>query len=252
MNSRIIGISNLCCVLLGVFPVVVDAQGNLIQNGDFQTGDLSDWTVLTTLNGTLGSEFGLPNVLSFDVAGTGNASNAAQFQAGEVSFFGATPAGGAIYQTFNCSVGLYNISAAAAAYLPNNRANNADAGLFTLLLDGSTITNHQFYAIAYGETLRATLQATVSLSQGPHQIAIEITRPFTIGSVYGETPVGFLDNIQVEAIPEPSALSLLGICILFLCWHLKRPNFGSGECAGRVSVGIRSPWRRIAECFRCC
>jgi hypothetical protein len=32
-----------------------------------------------------------------------------------------------------------------------------------------------------------------------------------------------------SSVPEPSALSLLNICFLFLCWRLKRPNTARGR-----------------------
>jgi hypothetical protein len=36
----------------------------------------------------------------------------------------------------------------------------------------------------------------------------------------------YFDDIQFSpsSVPEPNALSLFGICILFLCWRMKRPN----------------------------
>jgi hypothetical protein len=244
MNLRIIGISTSFCIVLVIFPIVANGQGNLIQNGNFQTGDLSDWTVFTTINGTLGSTFGLPNVVSFDVTGSGTPTNAAQFQAGEATGFGRTPLGGGIYQIFNCPAGQYAISVDLAAFDDNyNGLENGDAGQFTLLVDGTAITNVQLGEIFSGQTLRGSLEATVPLNQGSNEIAIEIIRVGNNGDYYGVTPLQYLDNIYVEAVPEPSVLGLSSICTLFLCWHLKWSN-SARVCAKQLFRIITAYSRR--------
>jgi len=200
----------LCVLLIG--PATRAQSTPLLQNGDFETGDLSGWTVFVTSNGDLGSGWGLPDVVSFDVAGTGTPSDAAEFQAGEASYnsgTGHTSQGGGIYQTFNCSAGQYIISADVAALNIDYYA-NADAGLFTLLVDETPTASIELGGINTGQTLRGTLETTVPLSQGSHQITIEITRPWLTGGGYGATPLEYLDNIQVEPVPEPSEI-LLGL-----------------------------------------
>src|SRR5208337_5169701 len=110
---------------------------NLLSNGSFETGNLSGWTTFVTTNGNLGSAYGLPNVVSFDVAGTGTPVPAAQFQVGEVVFNQQTLEGGGIDQSFNCAAGTYNISVQVAA-TNMLTLTNFQAGIFSLMMDGKT------------------------------------------------------------------------------------------------------------------
>jgi hypothetical protein len=200
----------------------------ILQNGDFETGNLTGWTNFVTANGNVGSGFGLPDVVAFDVAGTGTASDAAQFQAGQVSFNRGDSEGGGIYQIFNCPAGQYTISADIAAQNDYSLV-NGDAGLFTLLINGLTVTSVQLGAsnrvqvgaINPGQILRGTLDATVTLNQGSNEISLEITRIALNGNVYGQTPVEYLDNIQVTPTPEPSVIEL-GLLGLFLLWGSRK------------------------------
>ncbi len=199
------------------FAVAGTLQAQLL-NGDFETGNLSHWTTFTTSNGNLGSYYGLPNVVSFDVAGTGTSSDAAQFQVGEVSH-NSTAQGGGIYQTFNCTAGQYFIYAdIAAIFTAGPSTNNFSAGLFTLLMDGVAIDSSDLGGIRGGQTLRSTLEAAIPLSQGSHRLAIEITRPWRNGGGFAYTPLEYLDNIQATLVPEPSGILLeaLGLSSLFV------------------------------------
>jgi hypothetical protein len=183
---------------------------NLLLNGNFETGNLSDWTTFLTPDGSLGS--GLPDVVPFDVAGTGTASNAAQFQAGELtSSIGAGEQGGGIEQTFNCSSGQYLFSANVAAFIGSFGFANSDAGQFTMLVDGKSVAQITFGEITAGQTDRGSLEATMSLSAGSHEISIETTRPaLNDADYYGATPLQYLDNIQVVPVPEPNGI---GLCL---------------------------------------
>jgi hypothetical protein len=88
------------------FFLSAPAHADLITNGDFQTGTLAGWTVFTTSNGSDGA--GLPNVVSFNTTG-GGASDAAQFNVGEINF-DRTPQGGGLSQTIIAPVsGSYTL-----------------------------------------------------------------------------------------------------------------------------------------------
>jgi hypothetical protein len=193
------------------FAIAGTLQAQLL-NGDFETGNLSHWTTFTTSNGNLGSYYGLPNVVCFDVAGTGTPSDAAQFQVGQPSFTSGIQEGGGISQTFTCSASQYFIYAdIAAIFTAGPPTNNYSAGLFTLLMDGVAIDSTDLGSISGGQTLRSTLEATIPLSQGSHQLAIEITRPWLNGGGFAHTPLEYLDNIQATPVPEPSTA-----CLIFL------------------------------------
>lgn len=206
----------IAIMTIGVFFPHTELQAqNLLDNGGFATGDLSGWTVFLTANGNLGSAIGLPNVIPFDVAGTGTPSNAAQFQASQVTFQPFTlDGGGGIEQTFNSSTGEYIISADIASTDINTRSdlNNSDPGSFFLSIDGTTVASVLWTGdiINPGQTMRGILNATVQLTQGPHQIAIEVEREAlaTDGGYFGYTPLQYVSNIEVEAVPEPSTIEL--------------------------------------------
>jgi hypothetical protein len=229
MNSIIYKIGGVCCTLLLIATVPTKARANLVQNGDFATGNLSDWMVFLTTDGNLGAALGLPDVVPFTATGTGPASDAAKFQAGQVTFKPSVQCGGGIDQTFSSSAGIYNLSADIAADEIGS-VGNAAAGLFTLLLDGTPVTSVNLGHINPGQILRSDLEATVPLSQGSHQLAIEITRPYLSGGspelvvLQGETPFEYLDNIQITqatAVPERTSLGLISLGALFVCWSMR-------------------------------
>jgi len=58
---------------ISIPEVVVD----LVSNGNFETGDFTDWTQFTTPNGILN-----PAVVLFDTNGDSTATNSAQFRVG--------------------------------------------------------------------------------------------------------------------------------------------------------------------------
>jgi hypothetical protein len=189
---------------------------NLLLNGDFQTGNLNYWTLFATPNGNLGP--GLPNVMPFDTAGTGTATDAAQFQVGETEYnqaTGHTSQGGGFYQAFNCTAGQYIISGDVAA-LCINGLGNADAGTFSILIDGNSVTGIGLGGIANNQTLRGTLDTTVSLGGGLHIFQLEITRPWLNGGSYGGTPLEYVDDLSVIPVPEPRGLLPLGVAALLL------------------------------------
>jgi hypothetical protein len=92
-----------------------DGPGGFI-NGDFATGDLTDWTAFTTANGTNGvdpvSGAPLPDVVLFNTTGTG-ATNSAHFNVGHLS--GGDPEGGGISQSLTVSAGTYTLTGAFAS-----------------------------------------------------------------------------------------------------------------------------------------
>jgi len=183
-------------------PALADA----IVNGNFASGNLSGWTVFNTSNGTNGT--GLPAVVSFNTTG-GGASNSAQFEVGEVTI-DDTPQGGGLSQMISVSTGgLYSFSAAIAA--EGLVAINADAGTFSIIIDGSTVATDSLGTIAPSQIIRATLSGSDTLTAGPHSFEIEITRVF--GELDSGTPYEYVTNIAStvpSSAPEPASLALLG------------------------------------------
>jgi hypothetical protein len=199
-------------------------HANLIQNGNFATGDFTDWMLFTTMNGSLGVG-GLPQVTSFDVTGTGP-TDAAEFNVGQAIFqFDGPRAGGGIEQVVTANAGLYNFNANIAV---NAMSSNVDGGGFSVLVDGVSEDSVNFGPMDFdppfdGPLLRNTLAFTTALSTGPHEIEILITRDFQNGLF---TPDQFLTNIslvpQAPAIPEPATWTILGVALAAMSFS-RRP-----------------------------
>lgn len=96
-------IAGLTAALLTGGVLYAESQTSLV-NGDFETGDLSGWTVFTTGNGTVGGP-AYPKVVPFDTDNDGTASNSAQFLVGQVIFDPDEPEGGGIYQVVSLAAG---------------------------------------------------------------------------------------------------------------------------------------------------
>jgi hypothetical protein len=205
---------------------------SLLLNGDFETGNLSGWTTFVTPNGVLSPAWvpELPDVSLFDVSGTGTPSLAAKFQVGEANYVYPNPhsfEGGGIFQTFESSGGPLTFSVNVAAYNPNNSPGsgaNRAPGVFSLLVDGVTLDSRNLYDVNGGdiqaqEIIRSSLSATTVLDAGTHELRLLITRDaLANGYTWPATPYGYLDDIQVTPVPEPSthALVALGTVVLMI------------------------------------
>jgi hypothetical protein len=211
---------NVTTGLLILVSAGVMARGtNLLTNGDFETGSLTPWTVFTTSsNGTNGTA--LPAVNSFDTTGSG-ATLAAQFDVGEVTFTGVQEGGG-LTQGFTApSAGIYNFFANIASLDDPDDDINGDAGTFSILIDGTTVTSDSLGAfVSANQIIRGTLSGSLSLTAGAHTFEILITRQFTSNGT--DTPQEFVDNISVSsAAPEPGTFALAALALLGFAFYRK-------------------------------
>lgn len=193
------------------------SAGNLLQNGSFQSGDFTGWTIGNTSNGTWGQ--GYPIVAPWPLGG---GLNAAKGEVGEVNFDG-TLQGGTLSQNFTTSGGMLSLGFMWAA-MGDGIHTNADGGDFVLVLDGTTLASHDVGQIGPNDLFNGTLMANVNVSGGTHNFEIEILRPFT--SLPQNTPYQYITGAFVNGsgggtTPEPGTLLLLGSGIAGL-WFKRR------------------------------
>ena len=178
---------------LFLFAVAGTTQAQLV-NGNFETGDLTGWTLFNTvgLNTSHGVERGgtaLAQAVPFDTAGTGVPSYGAEFEVGETAGIvggGGLGQGAGIYQYVPLDAGQLNISVNIAATSPGN---NADAGTFELLLDGNLVARDAFGSLDVWQILRSTLSYSGTVAAGTHQIAIDMRRGY--GRGMATLPISF-------------------------------------------------------------
>jgi hypothetical protein len=193
-----------------------NSWANLITNGNFATGDFTGWTLATTANGTLGPS-PLPQVSSFDVSGSG-ATNAAQFQVGDVTFTGLQE-GGSISQNIVTGAGNLVFGANIASFA--SHSGNVEGGVFSVLLDGVTLDTVDIGNIDVGQTIRAVLSFSDLVSAGSHDLEILMTRPFINSGAFGGTPFQYVTDATADVagsvpVPEPASFALLGAGLLGL------------------------------------
>lgn len=185
------------------------ARADSILNGDFETGDLTGWTVYTTPNGALGGPEH-PGVVLFDTNNDSLESFAAQFRVGLIVPMAGAAGGGGIFQNVELPSGFFAISVDIALSHTLSTGPNLAAGTFGLLFDGILVTSHDFGSIGSGETEHSTLVANLGpVAAGPHEIRIQMTRPLLQSGGARGTPFQYVDNVRLSSIPEPFAFGLL-------------------------------------------
>jgi PEP-CTERM motif len=198
--------------LLAVFAAQAGAT-NLIQNGDFQSGDFSGWTIGTTSGGTWGQ--GFPVVTGWPLGGM----NAAEGEVGNVNVTG-TQQGGTLSQIFTSGAGAATLSFDYAA-MGDGVNQNADGGDFTLLLDGVVLNSIDVGTISPTQIINGVLSANANLTAGTHTLEIEVTRQYL--SSFQDTPYQYVTGVDVEGtVPEPGSLILMGSGVLGLAGVLRR------------------------------
>ncbi|MGB0564230.1 MAG: PEP-CTERM sorting domain-containing protein [Spirulinaceae cyanobacterium] len=213
-----LSIFSAICSVMGWSISSTPAQATVLVNGDFETGDLSGWTVFNTTNGTIGQPFFPTLVPEADIFATGGEQTMA-VHVGQASFMPGQPAGGGLFQTVNLAGGNFELVADIAAL---NDSFNASGGLFSLLFDGQVIAEHNFSSVLANRLSQKTLRGTVfDVLPGEHEVRLQVQRPYQQNA---QTPRQYVDNIALrslpaapdqgsdaESVPEPGVvLALLG------------------------------------------
>jgi hypothetical protein len=188
---------------------------NLLVNGSFQSGDFTGWTLGTTPNGTAGD--GFPIVTGWPLGGM----NAAKYEVGEVNFTNLYE-GATLSQVFTSAGGSTTLSVLWAAQ-GDGIHNNAEGGLFELILDGTMVDSHDVGQIGANDLVNGALSATLNLSAGQHTFEVDILRNFL--ALPGNTPYQYVTGADAEGaggVPEPGTLVLLGSGIVGVAGMVRR------------------------------
>jgi len=204
-------------VLLALFALQAGAT-ELLQNGSFQTGDFTDWTLGTTQYGTAGAGYPIVGQWPLDSginAWVGNVGDATDEYRG---YQGATlsqvfTAPGLGIETFSIDLAAKNVP----GYY------QLEAGLFLLLVDGNTIGSFDIGELAPNQLFTGSLSATAALSAGQHTFEIAVERDATTDE---NTPLQFVTDASIDyQVPEPTSLVLMASGGLGIAGILRRKLF---------------------------
>jgi hypothetical protein len=188
-------------VLIGaiVSGIAGISAGNMLTNGDFESGDLSGWTVFTTDNGDNGTGCPVVELTSFGM----NDSNKVKFRIGS-TVSGQAGGGGICQDVMVDTAGMYDLSAEfmfSTIGLPTGRYR---PGLFELLVDEQLVASHDYGEQAGGAVYWEFEDGSIYLEPGLHEVCVQITRTELTGS---SAPWQFVDNVTM--MPEPATVVLL-------------------------------------------
>ena len=176
------------------------AAGNLILNGNFATGDFTNW----------GNNWN--NLLLFPNGSDGMSAP------GSDSYFASTGGNGSISQTIATTIGTqYTLS-----FLSNNDLDNTGndldpGGSFSGQINGSTLFTA---ASIYLSTVNSWLTQSYNFTATTTSTAVELDLNFD--SAAGN---GYIDDISVTAlspVPEPSEWAAASVALLGLVYVAKR------------------------------
>lgn len=181
-------------------------------NGNFETGDLSGWTVTLTTGGANA----VADAVQYDIDGPGalGTNFAGRFSTGRATA-GSVQEGLSLTQNMNLTAGtLYTFDFDWSAFRTPTAGSNTQGGVFSFIVNGTILTTQAAGATSgtapkYGH-ITATFTPTATQA---YSVGALITRPFTIPTPTAPTLFQAVDNFTVTAVPEPASMAALGLGI---------------------------------------
>jgi hypothetical protein len=148
-----------------------------IVNGDFETGDLSGWTVTPTANGVTNIQ--AVEVFNIDGLGPLPPSNAGKFSVGRQTG-GDLQEGIDLHQSVQLTAGTtYEISFNWGVNFPYGTS-NGEGGVFSLVVDGTIIASESAGEITQVPKYGFVIGQFTAVQTAAHTVGVRITRPYTI------------------------------------------------------------------------
>lgn len=193
-------------VLAGASVVCANAQ---FVNGNFETGDLSGWTVgLTPIGATA-----VQDAFQYDIDGPGplGTNFVGRFSVGRATTSTAEE-GITLTQSMNLDSGTsYTFTFDWSAWRTVTTS-NTQGGIFSLIVDGTIVATQSAGSTSSTAPKYGTVSGVyLATSTGPHSIGALITRPFTIPTPTAPTLFQGVDNFTVAPVPEPGTMAVVGL-----------------------------------------
>ncbi len=181
-------------------------------NGDFETGDMTGWTITPGTN----ARYEFDDVIMFDIDGVGPnpISNVLSLSVGQMTYEASVYRHVDITQDLSLELGKkYEFSFDWAVH-NFFIFDNFDGGIFELIVDDQVLATHDTGGIFFMSTERGALDAEfIPTQSGDYTVGARISRRFPIPFPDDLQPtlLQYLDNFSMtsSAVPEPTSTSMM-------------------------------------------
>lgn len=198
-------------LLAGVGFASQASAANIVQNGSFETGDFTSWTLGGTVASapavviSYNSNSSYPNgAFGEPVPPNNSATNSPDAAGTYAAYFVDDFAAETLTQTVHLTPGVYQIGF--SAYLPQNGYNNAGDATFAGSIAGVTLANFDA-ASQTPVTWQSFAGSTTITTEGDYQVA------FTFNTNFSPSKDVVIDQVYIipgNPVPEPASFAILG------------------------------------------